>query len=330
MLINNKNKIIIYEDGDIELKIDFDGETIWLRQNEIAEVFGKDRTVVTRHINNILKDEEVDKKSNVQKMHIANSDKPVSFYSLDIILAVGYRTNSSKAIKFRQWATKVLKQYLIDGYALNNEKLQQQKFDELTKTLQLIRNSIENKELNTIESKGFVEIISNYARSWALLQGYDDQSLEEVVEQKDQKFILDYKESKEAIKEFKKALIVKGEATKLFGQEKADEFEGNLLSIYQTFGGDELLPSIEQKASNLLYYIIKGHPFNDGNKRIGAYLFILFLSKNNSLYKSNGELKINDNALASLALLVATSKPEQKDIIIKLIMNILYDGTNNE
>lgn len=319
------NNIVIYEDGNVQLQAEFDGETVWLSQNEMVQLFDKDQSVISRHINNIFKDKEVDEKSNMQKMHIANSDKPVKFYSLDIILAVGYRTNSAKAIQFRQWATKVLKRYLLDGYVLNKDKLQQKKLDELNQTLQLIKNSIESKELGSDVTKGFIEIISNYARSWALLQGYDDQSLQEVINYTEQKFILDYDESKEAIEEFKKVLISKGEATILFGQEKAGELKGNLLNIYQTFGGEELLPSIEQKAANLLYYVIKGHPFNDGNKRIGAYLFILFLSKNNALSKPDGELKINDNALASLALLVATSIPEQKDIIIKLIMNILYE-----
>ncbi|MFA7083482.1 MAG: virulence protein RhuM/Fic/DOC family protein [Arcobacteraceae bacterium] len=324
------NNIVIYEDGNVELKIEFVDETIWLNQSELARLFDKDQSVISRHINNIFKDKEVDEKSNMQKMHIAYSDKPVNFYSLDIVLAVGYRTNSSKAIKFRQWATKILKQYLINGYAINKEKLQEQKLNELNQTLQLIKTSIEAKAISSDISKGFVEIISNYAKSWALLQGYDDQSLEEVINHKEHKFTLDYEEAKEAIGEFKKVLMQKKEATELFGQEKANEFKGNLLNIYQTFGGVELLASIEQKAANLLYYIIKGHPFNDGNKRIGAYLFILFLSKNKSLYKTNGELKINDNALASLALLVATSKPEQKDIIIKLIMNILYEDNKND
>ncbi len=318
--------IVIYEDGNIELKVEFDGETVWLRQNEIARIFDKDRTVITRHINKILKDNEVDEKSNVQKMHIANSDKPVKFYSLDIVLAVGYRTNSAKAIKFRQWATKVLKQYLMNGYVLNKEKLQQKKLEELDQTIRLIKQGLENQELNTTEAKGFVEIISNYAKSWALLQGYDDQSLQDVVEHKESKFILDYDEAKEAIAELKRVLIKKGEATQLFGQEKAGEFKGNLLNIYQSFGGEDLLPSTEQKAANLLYYVIKGHAFNDGNKRIGAYLFVLFLHKNGILHKENGEAKINDNALASLALLVATSAPEQKEIIIKLVMNMLYEG----
>lgn len=318
--------IVIYENGELALKATVENETIWLRQNQIAEIFAKDRTVITRHINNVLKDKEVDEKSNVQKMHIAKSDKPVNFYSLDIILAVGYRTNSAKVINFRKWSTKILKEYLIKGYALNKERLQQQKFDELNATIALIRSNIENHEITLSESKGFVEIVSNYARSWALLQGYDEQSLLEVTQSKEERFLLGYDEAKEAIALFKETLMNKKEATKLFGQEKAGEFKGNLLNIYQTFGGVDLLPSLEQKAANLLYYVIKGHPFNNGNKRIGAYLFILFLDKNKALYKSNGELKINDNALASLALLVATSLPEQKDIIIKLIMNMIYEG----
>ena len=180
------------------------------------------------------------------------------------------------------------------------------------------------------DTKEFVKIVNEYAKSWALLQGYDEQSLQEITQTKEQKFILDFTEAKEAIAELKKSLIAKGEATELFGQEKANEFKGNLLNIYQSFGGVELLPSVEQKAANLLYYIIKGHPFNDGNKRIGSYLFVLFLHKNGILYRPNGEPKINDNALASLALLVTLSDPKQKEIIIKLIMNMLYDGESDE
>ncbi len=318
--------IVIYEDGNVEINVEFKNDTVWLRQNQISEIFEKDRTVITRHINNILRDKEVDEKSNVQKMHIANSDKPVKFYSLDIVLAVGYRTNSAKAIKFRQWATKILKDYLIKGYALNQKKLQKQKLEELDKTIQLIRQGLQNNALSADEAKGFVEIVGSYAKSWALLQGYDDQSLQEVLHRREEKFVLDYDEAKAAIAELKKALIAKGEATELFGQEKAGEFKGNLLNIYQSFGGVDLLPSLEAKAANLLYYIIKGHPFNDGNKRIGAYLFVLFLYKNGILHKANGEPKVNDNALASIALLVAQSDPSQKEIIIRLVMNMLYEG----
>lgn len=252
--------IVIYEDGNVELKVEFDGETVWLTQAELVKLFEKDQSVISRHINNIFKDKEVDEKSNMQKMHIANSDKPVKFYSLDIVLAVGYRTNSIKAIKFRKWATKILKEYIINGYALNKDKLQQQKLQELDKTIQLIKQGLKNSELNIAEAKGFVEVISNYAKSWALLQGYDDQSLQELTQKKEEKFTLDYDEAKEAIAELKKTLIAKGEATVLFGQEKAGEFKGNLLNIYQSFGGVDLLPSLESKAANLLYYIIKGHP----------------------------------------------------------------------
>jgi len=320
------NDVVIFKDGSLKLKVGFDGETVWLRQNEIAQLFDKDRTVITRHINNILKDKEVDEKSNVQKVHIANSDKPVKLYSLDIVLAVGYRTNSSKAIKFRQWATKVLKKYLLEGYAINKDRLQRQKLAELDATLRLIREAVASRTLAPNEAKGFVEIVGNYARSWALLQGYDEQSLQEMAVHKEQRFILDYDEAKAAIAELKRALMAKGEATELFGRERGEEFQGHLLAIYQSFGGEELLPSVEQKAAHLLYYIIKGHPFTDGNKRIGAYLFVLFLHKNGILYKTDGEAKINDNALASLALLVAASAPEQKEIIIRLITNMLYEG----
>ena len=318
--------IVIYENGSLGLEVEFEHETVWLSQKQIVELFEKDQSVISRHINNIFKEKEVDEESNMQKMHIANSDKPVKFYNLDIVLAIGYRTNSAKAIKFRQWANKILKEYLIKGYVLDKEKLKQKKLDELDKTIQLIKQGLQNDDLSLSEAKGFVEIISDYAKSWAMLQGYDEQSLEEVSRIKEEKFILGYDEAKEAIAELKRTLIKKREATELFGQEKAGEFKGNLLNIYQSFAGADLLPSLEAKAANLLYYVIKGHPFNDGNKRIGAYLFVLFLYKNNILHKPNGEPKINDNALASVALLVAQSDPSQKEILIKLVMNMLYDG----
>jgi len=331
--------IIIYEDGNVELNATVEDESIWLNQKQIAELFDVQRPAITKHLSNIFKSGELYEKVVCSILehttqHGAIKDKKqtkkIKFYNLDMIISVGYRVNSKKATKFRIWATSVLKEYIIKGYTLNEKRLQEQKFQELEQTIALIKQGIENKELNTQEAKGFVEIVSNYAKSWALLQGYDEQSLQEVAQTKEQKFILDYDEAEEAIAELKKTLIAKGEATELFGKEKAGEFKGNLLNIYQSFGGEELLPSVEQKAANLLYYIIKGHPFNDGNKRIGAYLFVLFLHKNGILYKINGEPKINDNALASLALLVATSAPEQKDIIIRLVMNMLVEEMESD
>ncbi len=321
--------VVIYEDGSVALNTTIENETVWLSQKQMGELFGKSKKTISEHINNIFKEGELEKDSVVRKFRTTASDGKtynVDFYNLDVIISVGYRVKSKQGTQFRIWANKILKEYLINGYVLNQKQLQQKKLDELDKTIQLIKQGLEQETLGTTEAKGFVEIISNYAKSWALLQGYDEQSLGEVVQTREQKFILDYDETLEAIAELKQTLIAKGEATELFGNEKAGEFKGNLLNIYQSFGGEELLPSVEQKAANLLYYIIKGHPFNDGNKRIGAYLFVLFLHKNGILHKPNGEPKINDNALASLALLVATSAPEQKEIIIKLVMNMLYEG----
>lgn len=282
--------IVIYDDGSVNLEISLKDDTLWLNANDISNIFGVNRPAIVKHVGNIYKSEELFKEATCSILEQVTKDgkkRKINLYNLDMIISIGYRVNSKKATKFRRWATNILKEYLIKGYALNKDKLQNQKLQELDNTLKLIRDSIEQKQISADEAK-------------------------------------------DAIEEFKKVLMLKGEASKLFGQEKAGEFKGNLLNIYQSFGGVDLLASIEQKAANLLYYVIKGHPFNDGNKHIGAYLFILFLSKNRALYKSNGELKINDNALASLALLVATSDPEQKDIIIKLIMNILYEGDDNE
>lgn len=321
--------IVIYENGNIELKTTVENETVWLTQKQMSELFAKSVKTISEHIGNVFKEGELEKHSVIRNFRTTAADGKtysVDHYSLDVVISVGYRVKSKQGTQFRIWANKVLKEYLIKGYALNKDKLKQQKLQELEQTIQLIKQSLQNNAIGTNEAKGFVEIVSNYAKSWALLQGYDDQSLEEIIQTKESKFILDYDEAKAAIAELKSTLIAKGEATELFGQEKAGELKGNLQNIYQSFAGEDLLPSVEAKAANLLYYIIKGHPFNDGNKRIGAYLFVLFLHKNSILYKPNGETKINDNALASIALLVAQSAPSQKEIIIKLVMNMLYEG----
>ncbi len=323
--------ILIYKDGSLSLNTRVQDETVWLTQKELAKLFDVNIPAISKHIKNIYKSGELNSIETLSKMETVQKEgnrkvkREIEFYNLDMIIAVGYRVNSKKATKFRIWATKILKEYMIKGYILNRERVQQEKLNELNQTIELIKQSL-NSELDLKEAKGFTEIVTKYAKSWALLQGYDNQSLKDIVEHREQKFILDYNEAKEAIAQLKETLIAKGEATELFGQEKAGEFKGTLLNIYQSFGGEDLLPSVEEKSANLLYYIIKGHPFIDGNKRIGSYLFILFLHKNGILHKANGEIKINDNALASLALLVAISSPKQKEIIIKLIINMLYDG----
>jgi len=316
--------IVIYKDGEIELSVSVDKDTIWLDANDIAAIFGVNRPAIVKHIGNIYKSGELEKESTCSILEQVAKDgkkRKKNYYNLDVIISVGYRVNSLKATKFRQWATKVLKSYIIKGYALNQEKIKQ-RFSEFEREIELLTKVIKNNELQELEAKGFLEIITKYTKSWILLNRFDEQSLE-MPKGSEAKFILDYDEAKEAIAELKKDLISKKEATDIFGIERENSLKGIIRNIYQTFGGVDLLPSIEEKAANLFYYIVKDHPFADGNKRIGSFLFILFLSKNNYLYDARGELKINQNALVALALLIATSKADEKDLIIKLIMNLL-------
>jgi len=324
----NETNIIIYKDanGEIKLDVSLENDTVWLSQKQMEMLFDRDKSVISRHIKNIFKEGELDKKSVVAKNATTASDGKtyqVEFYNLDMIISLGYRVNSKRATSFRVWATKVLKEYLVNGYALNQKRLEQKGLQELNKTISLLQNTISQSELELTEAKGLLDVILNYSRTWSLLQGYDEDSLHVNIKPREAKFILDIDEAKEAIVQLKSELMRKGEATELFGHEKAGEFGGMVRNIYQTFGGVDLLPSVEEKAANLLYYIIKGHPFNDGNKRIGAFMFILFLSKNNMLYKNSGELKINDNALVALSLMTAKSDPQQKETVINLIVNIL-------
>ena len=320
--------VILYTDelGHVSLEVTLEHETLWLNQAQMAELFGTKQPAISKHLSNIFKSGELDKNSVHSILEYTANDGKIyqtSFYNLDAVLSVGYRVNSKHATQFRIWASKILKEYLIKGYALNHQRMNAQSLNELTATMELVRKSIESKELSSSEAKGLLDIINNYAKTWALLQGYDSDALHSLQGTLNQRFILDYDEAKEAIQALKKDLMAKGDATELFGNEKAGEFKSALLNIYQTFGGIDLLPSIEEKAANLLYYVIKDHAFSDGNKRIGSFLFILFLHKNGIAYKANHEPKINDNALVSLALLVAASEPNQKELMVRLIVNLL-------
>ncbi len=322
-----KGEIIIYKTSknEVELSVRFEKETVWLRQEEIAKLFGKERSVITKHINNIFKDKEVDKKSNVQFLHIAGSDKPVAFYSLDVILAVGYRTNSAIAIYFRRWATKVLKNYLLKGYALNQKRLLEvrERFRELQGTITFLQEKTKHKLLAGQE-KEILNLLASYSKTLKLLEQYDKGEIS-LVKKKKGKFILSYEQAKQIIGEIKKDLVAKKEASDLFGQETGKKFQAIIGNIYQSFGKKELYISLEEKAAHLLYFVIKDHPFVDGNKRIASFLFIYFLDKNDCLYRQNGEKKINDNALTALSLLIAISDPKDKDVLIKIITNLLSD-----
>ena len=320
-----KDKIVIYKSpkNEIEVEARFEGETIWLRQDEIARLYGKERTVITKHINKIFADKEVDRKSNVQFLHIANSDKPVAFYNLDVILAVGYRTNSARAIHFRKWATNVLKNYLFKGYIINEKRLLQAKnqFKELQGAISFLQEKSKHELLAGQEQEIF-NLLANYSKTLTLLEQYDKEKLSLIKNTKG-KFILKYEEAINVISEIKKDLIAKKEASDFFGRENSDKFKGILGNIYQTFDRKELYHSLEEKSAHLLYFIIKDHPFVDGNKRIASFLFVYYLDKNDFLYRSTGEKKINNNTLTALAILIAISNPSEKDKLIKIITNLL-------
>jgi len=322
-----KGEIIIYKtpQNEVELKVHFQNESVWLRQNEIAVLFNKERSVITKHINKIFIDKEVDKKSNVQKMHIPNSNKPVEFYNLDIILAVGYRTNSSRAIHFRKWATKILKQYLSQGFAINEKRLLEakNKFHELQEAILFLQRQ-SKKELLKGQETEILNLLADYSKTFSLLEQYDRGKLGDKKGRKT-KFVLKYDVCIKIIAELKKELIAKKEAGNLFGQERGGSFEGVIKGLYQTFAKKELYPMIEDKVAHLLYLTIKDHPFSDGNKRSAVFLFVYFLDKSNYLFKKTGERKINDNALTALALLIAESDPREKETMIKIIKNLLAE-----
>jgi death-on-curing family protein len=323
----HKGEIIIYKTSknEVELKVHFEKESVWLSQNEIALLFGKERSVITKHINKIFSDKEVDRKSNVQKMHIPNSDRPVEFYSLDVILAVGYKTNSPRAIHFRKWASKIIKQYLINGYAINEKRIleAQNKFKELQEAVLFLQKQSQ-KELLKGRATEILNLLADYSKTLSLLDQYDKGKLLSLKGRKTA-FALQYNDCVKIIAELKKELTSKKEAGDLFGMERGGNFAGIIKGLYQTFDKTELYPTIEDKASHLLYLTIKDHPFTDGNKRTASFLFVFFLDRSNYLFKKSGERKINDNALTALALLIAESDPKDKEVMIKIIKNLISE-----
>ncbi len=318
------NSIEIYQaaNGAIEFKGDLEHETIWASLDQIAKLFNRDKSGISRHIKNIFNSGELDRDSVVAKIATTARDGKtyqVEYYNLDMILSIGYRVDSKEATVFRKWATSILKKYLLDGYAINEKKLN------TTKTL--LNNLKQTIEMLSTKDIGYekelLSLLQNYTKTLTLLESYDKDSIDDIKGSKSD-CVLTYSETKEVLSALKQELISKNEATELFANEKAGELEGIIGNLYQTFGGVELYPTIEDKASHLLYFIIKDHPFNDGNKRSASFLFIYFLNKCNYLYKQNGEKKINDNALTALTLLVASSNPKEKELLIKLIKHLIF------
>ena len=307
-----KNEIILFENQDVKLEVNMNGETVWLTQDQMAKLFGKDRTVITRHINYIFKDGELEEKSNVQKMHIANSDKPVSLYSLDVIISIGYRVKSQNGVIFRKWANKVLKDYLLKGYAVNQKRLEY-----LEKTIKLIDIAGRmDTELKTAEAKEIIKVINNYSNALNLLDDYDHKRIIKPSGTKDNKKIT-YENCMNVIGKLKY-----NSDSNLFALERDEGLKEVIGTIYQSFDGKDLYPTIEEKAANFLYLITKNHTFIDGNKRIAATLFIYFLEFYNILYNENGQI-IDNNTLVAITLLIAQSNPKEKDILIDLVMNFL-------
>jgi prophage maintenance system killer protein len=316
-------KIIIYQspDGETSIDVTVENETVWLTQAQLIDLFQRDQSVISRHIKNVFKEKEVDEKSNMHFLHIANSDKPVAAYSLDVIISIGYRVKSPRGTQFRIWANKVLKDFLVKGYAVNEKRLKEQadQLESLKQTVKLLGNVMESQILNSDQATGLLKVLTDYTYALDILDQYDHQVLKLETFTTDELFQITYPEAMKAID----GLREKFGGSNLFGNEKDESFQGSLAAIYQTFSGSYVYPGIEEKAANLLYFVIKNHSFSDGNKRIAAFLFVWFLEKNNLLYKENGSKRIADNALVALTLMIAESKPEEKEMMVKVVANLI-------
>ncbi len=310
--MKEKNEIVLFENQDVKLEVNMEDETVWLSQQQMSELFEKDRTVITRHINNIFKEGELEEKSNVHFLHFANSDKPIKAFSLDVIISVGYRVKSQNGILFRRWANKILKDYMLKGYAVNQRRLEY-----LEKTVKLIdiANRIDER-LEGDDAKEILRVIGDYSKALDLLDDYDHRTVKKVKGNVDNRQIK-YDDCVDIINKLKF-----NEQSNLFGIERNKGLDSIIGNIYQSFDGQDIYKSIEEKASNFLYLVVKNHVFTDGNKRIAATLFIYFLNYYDILYK-DGKKVIDNNTLVALTLLIAESNPREKDVIVDLVMNFL-------
>lgn len=316
------NKIIIYNtpDGEATVSVNLDGDTVWLSQQQMAVLFDKDQSVIARHIRNVFKENELNENSNMQILHNTFSKfKPTKVYSLDVIISVGYRVKSKRGIQFRIWANKVLKEYLIKGYAVSRQ-ITEQRYTELKQLIDLLgRTARQIAATESNETGSLVSMVADYAYALDTLDRYDYQQLEVGGTTTEERFHATYDNAMEMIDSLRRKF---GGGT-LFGNEKDGSFRSSIGQIYQTFGGTELYPSIEEKAAMLLYLVTKNHSFSDGNKRIAATLFLWFLERNGILYRPDGGKRIADNALVALTLMIAESRTEEKDTIVKVIVNLI-------
>ena len=302
-------EMVFFTDGDIKLEVLVtpNQETVWLNQAQLTELFGVDRTVITRHVNNVFNDLELEREGNVQKMHIPNTDKKVQFYSLDMIISVGYRVKSKRAITFRKWANSILKKYILQGYAINDDRIKQ-----LGLTVRLLKRIEED-----LDSKQILDVIERYTTALDLLDDYDHQTMKRP-KGTGNAYVLTYEECRKMIDTMKFS-----SQSELFGSEKDDSFKGSIGNIYQSFGGHDIYPTVKEKAANLLYFVTKNHSFWDGNKRIAAAVFLLFMERNGLLFDESGNKLLNDYTLVALIIMIAESRAEEKEMIVSVIMNCI-------
>lgn len=324
-MMNNSIEIYRSQDGSIQLKVKLENDTVWLTQSQMAELFGVDRTSIVRHIRNIYKSEELDQNSTCAKNAQVRTEghrsilREIPYYNLDMIISVGYRVNSKNATSFRRWATSVLKQYLIKGYAIN-QQIKLDRYNELKNVVRLMSRTVGLQEKVTSEEYGgLFNVISDYVYALDTLDHYDYQSLSIQKTTKEEPFRATYENAMETIN----ALKEKFGGSQWFANEKDDSFKSSIGQIYQTFGGEDLYPSVEEKAAMLLYLVVKNHSFSDGNKRIAAMLFLWFLNNNHVLYAEDGHKRIADNTLVALTLMIAESRTEEKDVMVKVVVNLI-------
>ena len=321
MTENLNDKIIIYqsEDGKTQLDVKLEGETVWLSTRQMAELFDKEESNIRRHVNNVFKEAELKRENNVHFLHVNGVKKPVPYYTLDVIISVGYRVHSQRGVRFRQWANSVLKQYLVKGYAIN-ENIRKQQIAELRQLVQVVSRTIQQQPAkSTDESNALFDVVVDYTYALDTLDDYDYQRLHIARITKEEPFHATYENAMHEID----LLRQKFGGSVLFGNEKDESFKSSIGQIYQTFGGAELYPSVEEKAAMLLYLVTKNHSFSDGNKRIAATLFLWFMNNNAILYRPDGTKRIADNTLVALTLMIAESKTEEKDIMVKVVVNLI-------
>lgn len=321
MTENLNDKIIIYqsEDGKTQLDVKLEGETVWLSTKQMAKLFDKEESNIRRHVNNVFKEAELTRENNVHFLHVNGIKKPVPYYTLDVIISVGYRVHSQRGVRFRQWANSILKQYLVKGYAIN-ENIRKHQIAELRQLIQVLGRAIQQHPAKTTdESNALFDVVVDYTYALDTLDNYDYQRLHIAKTTKEEPFHATYDNAMHEID----MLRQKFGGSVLFGNEKDDSFKSSIGQIYQTFDGTELYPSVEEKAAMLLYLVTKNHSFSDGNKRIAATLFLWFMNNNAILYRPDGTKRIADNTLVALTLMIAESKTEEKDIMVKVVVNLI-------